>query len=125
MATMQKIIGDVGIGQPYPAYRDSGLHWLGSVPEHWEMRPNKSMLSRRRVLVGENHPEFDLLSLTKKGVIVRDLSTGQGKFSADPGTCQEVRVGDLVFCMFDVPETPRTVGLIGSPWDDHRSLHNP
>jgi type I restriction enzyme S subunit len=27
------------------------------------------------------------------------------------GTCQEVRKGDLVFCLFDVPETPRTVGL--------------
>ena len=97
--------------RPYPRTKDSGLEWLGEVPEHWEVRPNKSMLSRRRVLVGEEHPEFDLLSLTKGGVIVRDLSTGQGKFSADPGTCQEVRVGDLVFCLFDVPETPRTVGL--------------
>ena len=27
------------------------------------------------------------------------------------GTSQEVRAGDLVFCLFDVPETPRTVGL--------------
>ena len=27
------------------------------------------------------------------------------------GTCQEVRCGDLVLCLFDVPETPRTVGL--------------
>ena len=102
---------DVRTGQPYPAYKDSGVEWVGEVPEHWEVRPNKSVLSRRKVLVGEDHPEFDLLSLTKGGVIVRDLSTGQGKFSADPGTCQEVRVGDLVFCLFDVPETPRTVGL--------------
>ena len=102
---------DVRTGQPYPAYKDSGVEWVGEVPEHWEVRPNKSMLSRRKVLVGEDHLQFDLLSLTKGGVIVRDLSTGQGKFSADPGTCQEVRVGDLVFCLFDVPETPRTVGL--------------
>ena len=27
------------------------------------------------------------------------------------GTSQQVRNGDLVFCLFDVPETPRTVGL--------------
>ena len=99
--------------RPYPAYRDSGVEWLGQVPEHWEVRRNKSMLSRRKVLVGEDHREFDLLSLTKGGVIIRDLSTGQGKFSADPGTCQEVRVGDLIFCLFDVPETPRTIGLSG------------
>jgi len=102
---------DVRTRQPYPAYRDSGVEWLGKVPEHWQLVPNRAMLSRRRVLVGENHTQFELLSLTKSGVIVRDTSTGRGKFSADMGTSQEVRSGDLVFCLFDVPETPRTVGL--------------
>jgi type I restriction enzyme, S subunit len=24
--------------QPYPAYRDSGVPWLGKVPQHWEVR---------------------------------------------------------------------------------------
>ncbi len=22
--------------KPYPAYKDSGVPWLGEVPEHWE-----------------------------------------------------------------------------------------
>ena len=26
---------DVRTGQPYPAYQDSGVEWLGEVPEHW------------------------------------------------------------------------------------------
>lgn len=26
---------DVRTGQPYPAYKDSGVEWLGQVPEHW------------------------------------------------------------------------------------------
>ena len=69
------------------------------------------MLQKRKVLVGDKHAEFRLLSLTKRGVITRDVSTGRGKFSADMSTFQEVRPGDLVFCLFDVPETPRTVGL--------------
>ena len=29
---------DVRTGQRYPAYKDSGVEWLGEVPEHWEMR---------------------------------------------------------------------------------------
>ena len=29
---------DVRTGQPYPAYKDSGIEWLGKVPEHWEVR---------------------------------------------------------------------------------------
>jgi len=29
---------DVRTGQPYPAYKDSGVEWLGQVPEHWRVR---------------------------------------------------------------------------------------
>ena len=30
---------DVRTGQPYPAYKDSGVEWLGEVPEHWDIVP--------------------------------------------------------------------------------------
>jgi hypothetical protein len=23
---------------PYPAYKDSGIEWLGEIPTHWEVR---------------------------------------------------------------------------------------
>lgn len=32
---------DVRTGQPYPAYKPSGVEWLGEVPEHWELKPLK------------------------------------------------------------------------------------
>jgi type I restriction enzyme S subunit len=95
----------------YPEYEESGLPWLGRVPGHWGLVPNRGLVRKRKVLVGKRHSDYRLLSLTKQGVIVRDISTGKGKFSSDMGTSQEVRNGDLVFCLFDVPETPRTVGL--------------
>jgi type I restriction enzyme, S subunit len=97
--------------EPYPDCRDAGLPWLGQVPAHWGLVPNRGLVRRKKVLVGKRHGDYRLLSLTKQGVIVRDISTGKGKFSSDMGTSQEVRSGDLVFCLFDVPETPRTVGL--------------
>lgn len=25
--------------KPYPAYKDSGIEWIGPVPEHWEVKP--------------------------------------------------------------------------------------
>jgi len=28
---------DVRTGQPYPAYKPSGVEWLGEVPEHWQV----------------------------------------------------------------------------------------
>jgi type I restriction enzyme S subunit len=97
--------------KPYAAYKESGLPWLGQVPAHWGMAPNRALLRRRKKLVGDRHANYRLLSLTKEGVIVRDVASGKGKFSSDPGTCQEVRHGELIFCLFDVAETPRTVGL--------------
>ena len=27
--------------KPYPAYRDSGVPWLGDVPEHWDTGASK------------------------------------------------------------------------------------
>ena len=97
--------------QPYPEYKESGLPWAGRLPAHWQVIPNRGIIRKRKSLVGENHSKYRLLSLTKRGVIVRDVASGKGKFSSDMGTSQEVREGDLVFCLFDVPETPRTVGL--------------
>ena len=52
-----------------------------------------------------------LLSLTLRGLIVRDLSQMKGKFPASFESYQRVEPGDFVFCLFDVDETPRTVGL--------------
>jgi type I restriction enzyme S subunit len=106
---------DVRTGKPYPKYKPSGVPWVSMMPDHWQLRPNRAMLRKRKALVGDRHAEYRMLSLTKQGVILRDMSSGKGKFSADIGTSQIVSRGDLVFCLFDVPETPRTVGL--SPHD--------
>ena len=43
---------DVRTGQPYPAYKDSGVEWLGEVPEHWALSRVKGefqCLNRNRV----------------------------------------------------------------------------
>ena len=32
---------DVRTGQPYPAYKPSGVEWLGDVPAHWDVLPLK------------------------------------------------------------------------------------
>ena len=35
---------DVRTGQPYPAYKDSGVEWLGKVPVHWHVIALKRIL---------------------------------------------------------------------------------
>jgi len=31
--------------KPYPAYKDSGVKWIGEVPEHWGVKPIKIVAS--------------------------------------------------------------------------------
>ena len=39
---------DVRTGERYPAYKESGVAWLGDVPEHWGVRKLRSLYRRRR-----------------------------------------------------------------------------
>lgn len=54
----------------YPKYKDSGVKWIGEIPEHWEVKQMRNYLT----LVSEkNHPEKQLLSVTREqGVIIRN-----------------------------------------------------
>ena len=36
---------DVRTGRPYPAYKDSGVEWLGKVPAHWEVVEAQALLA--------------------------------------------------------------------------------
>lgn len=90
--------------------RDSGAEWIGGVPEHWGVKKNKYLFSEKKKTVGKNASKYKLLSLTLKGVIARDMDNPQGKFPAEFDTYKIVEPDNMVFCLFDVEETPRTVG---------------
>lgn len=91
--------------------KDSGVEWIGEIPAHWKLVPNKFIFNLKKNQVGKRSSEYDLLSLTLRGIIKRDMENPEGKFPAEFDTYQEVKVNDIVFCLFDVEETPRTVGL--------------
>ncbi|MBB3545482.1 restriction endonuclease subunit S [Rhizobium sp. BK399] len=96
---------------PNAPMKDSGIDWIGQIPSHWEQRPNKHIFHLKKSLVGKRSSEYELLSLTLRGIIKRDMENPEGKFPAEFDTYQEVEPNDFVFCHFDVEETPRTVGL--------------
>lgn len=98
----------------YKEYKNSGISWIGKIPVHWELKRNKSFMSMTGCKVGENADLYTLLSLTINGVIVRDIESGKGKFPKDFGDYQVVKKNELIFCLFDIDETPRTVGLVNT-----------
>lgn len=103
---------DVNIDlRPYEHAKDVDVPWLDKVPDHWDMVPNRAAFTVRKNVVGEKSSEFTLLSLTLGGVTIRDVESGKGKFPTSFDTYQIVNPGELIFCLFDMDETPRTVGL--------------
>lgn len=95
----------------YPEYVAAPLPWLARIPAHWELARNKNIFQEVKDTVGENADAYPLLSLTTKGIILRDVESGKGKFPKDFNTYKIVAQGDMAFCLFDIDETPRTVGL--------------
>ena len=94
----------------YEKYKDSGVEWLGEIPAKWGLLRNKYLLREKKAAVGKRASKYALLSLTLQGIILRDMENPQGKFPAEFDTYKVVEPNDLVFCLFDVEETPRTVG---------------
>lgn len=96
----------------YSDYKNSGVEWLGEVPEHWNIFPiGHGLEPIKNNNVGEDWNKTQLLSLTLNGIIERDINSGKGKSHSDYSTYQRIEKGDFVFCLFDIEETPRTVGL--------------
>lgn len=63
--------------KPYSGYRDSGLPWLGRVPEHWDVRRNGRLFSERNQTGFEDLPILEVSLRT--GVRVRDMENGARK----------------------------------------------
>jgi type I restriction enzyme S subunit len=100
---------------PHDGYKPSGIPWVGDVPSHWDVVPNRALLRLAKQPVGDGSENHVLLSLTKRGIIRRDIENPEGKFPSSFDTYQVIEPGDLVFCLFDIDETPRAVGLAGLP----------
>lgn len=95
----------------YANYKPIELPWISMVPAHWEIQRNKNLFFECKDEVGEDASSYTLLSLTTKGIIPRDVESGKGKFPSSFDKYKIIKPGNLVFCLFDIDETPRTVGL--------------
>ncbi len=84
--------------KPYPAYRYSGLQWLGKVPEHWKQRRTK-FLFRERVQKG--YPDEPLLAATQSKGVVRKEEYGSRTVTAtkDLHLLKLVEQGDYVISL--------------------------
>lgn len=84
----------------YPKYKDSGVKWLGQVPEHWEIRKVRRLCEIRKRIAGKLG--YDVLSITQQGIIVKNLESNDGQLSMDYSKYQIVEVGDYAMNHMDL-----------------------
>ena len=85
--------------KPHPAMKDSGVPWLGAVPEHWRVLPNRAIFDEVKE---RDRPDADMLSVTiTKGVIRQQAlledSSKKDSSKLDRSAYKLVRPGDIAY----------------------------
>ena len=93
----------------YHRYQNVNSYWYDEVPDHWKKTKNKYVFHQDKKVVGSSWEDHVLLTMGKSGVKPRDMEGG-GKFPASFENYQVVTPNQIIFCLFDLDETPRTVG---------------
>ena len=81
--------------RPYPKYKDSGVPWLGDVPEHWEVIPGRACL-REVHRPNTGLAETTVLSLSYGRIVVKPEHKLHGLVPASFETYQIVEPGEII-----------------------------
>lgn len=74
----------------YPAYKDSGVEWLGEIPEHWEVKKLKHIFFEKRKTT---NPDLNCGSISFGKVVTKE---DEKIPEATKASYQEVLVGDFL-----------------------------
>ena len=58
--------------------KDSGIEWIGQIPEEWNIWPTKRFFRHTKTLAGEQVDSYERLALTMNGVIKRSKDDSEG-----------------------------------------------
>jgi len=86
-----EVVDKISVVSKYPAYRDSGVEWLGEVPSKWTLTRLGSCFNERKTKVSDQ--DYLPLSVTKNGIVPQLDSAAK---SNDGDNRKLVRKGDFV-----------------------------
>ena len=80
--------------------KESGVDWLREIPEHWEVKKSRYLFEIKKRIVGELG--FDILSITQKGIKVKDIKSKNGQIASDYSKYQLVEKDDFAMNHMDL-----------------------
>ena len=92
--------------------KNSGIEWIGQIPEDWNIWPTKRFFRHTKTLAGEQVDSYERLALTMNGVIKRSKEDSEGLQPEKFDTYQVLRENELVFKLIDLANVKTSrVGL--------------
>ncbi len=97
---------------PAAPLKDSGIPWLGQIPEEWEVKMLSSV-AKEHYISNENVHHQNLLSLSYGKIVKKDIGTREGLLPASFDTYQIVEKGNIVLRLTDLQNDQKSlrVGL--------------
>lgn len=93
--------------------KDSGIPWVGQIPEHWHIR-QLSQIAYEHFISNKNVHHQNLLSLSYGQIIRKDINTTEGLLPASFDSYQIVENGNVVLRLTDLQNDQKSlrVGLV-------------
>ena len=82
--------------------KDSGIAWVGEIPQHWDIRRTKYCFASTKEIAGIRADDYERLALTMNGVIRRSKDDNTGLQPEKFETYQILRPNELVFKLIDL-----------------------
>lgn len=80
--------------------KQTGNIHIPEIPENWEMKKMKYIFYIKKDIAGEEG--YDILSITQKGIKVKDITSNEGQLAADYSKYQLVNAGDFAMNHMDL-----------------------
>lgn len=74
--------------------KDSGIEWIGEVPEHWQIKKLKYEFRIKKNIAGKEG--YNILSVTQNGIKIKDISKNDGQLAMDYSKYQLVDIGYFI-----------------------------
>lgn len=80
--------------------KDSGVEWLGKIPNDWEVKKIKHLFELKKDKSDEENPT--VLSLTQKGLKIRDISNNEGQLASTYVGYTKIEKNDFILNPMDL-----------------------
>lgn len=85
---------------PNAKMKDSGVEWIGEIPERWKVTKTKYLFRILKRIAGCEG--FDVISITQKGLKIKDITSNEGQVAENYSNYQFVFPGDFAMNHMDL-----------------------